>query len=367
MRVFHVVATDQLRGAEIFARDLITALARRGVDQHVAVLREGPNSHLDFGIPTTTLSAKPSPANLRAVRRLRGVVRSWSPDLIQAHGGEAMRACVLASGRGVPIAYRRIGLSPARLQKGLRRLGYRLLVRRTAAVVSVASSVRQDTIDVFGVNPERATMIPNAADPIRLRSTLRSEETARDLGLPRGTKLVVWIGALVEEKDPLRAVEVAQMLAGIAQDWTLALIGDGPLRGAVREAARNGGVDDRMRFLGERTDVENVLGLAELLLVTSTSEGMPASVIEAGMLALPVVAFAVGGIPEVVVPNETGLLFPPGELSSLTTGVAQLLGDESRRKAMGKAAQGRCLELFHIDGIANQYLDLYETVIARTR
>jgi glycosyltransferase involved in cell wall biosynthesis len=96
---------------------------------------------------------------------------------------------------------------------------------------------------------------------------------------------------------------------------------------------------------------------------TDGMEGMPATVIEAGMVGTPVAGYAVAGVPEVVVDGVTGFLVPPGDVDGLTERVVQLLGDEKRRKAIGESARERCLAHFEIQTVAPRYISLYEQVV----
>ena len=105
---------------------------------------------------------------------------------------------------------------------------------------------------------------------------------------------------------------------------------------------------------------------ADLFVLPSSSEGMPAALIEAGMAGLPAVAYAVGGVPEVVEDQVTGRLVPPGDQSRLTEAVAELLGDGMRRRAMGEAARSR-YRRFEISTVARAYGEAYMTLLRERR
>ena len=136
--------------------------------------------------------------------------------------------------------------------------------------------------------------------------------------------------------------------------------GDGPLRQELAAAAGRLGLTDRVRLLGSRDDVGDLLAASDLLLFASRTEGMPASVIEAGAAGVPVAGTALAGVPEVVVDGQTGLLAAPGDLDGLRAALDRLLGDGELRAAMGRAARTRCRDRFGIDAIAGAYLALYE-------
>jgi L-malate glycosyltransferase len=363
LRVLHVVASAERRGAEIFAADLVRALAEAGIIQRVAVLRGG--GPVAFDAPTVDLpSGRALPGvrvgtePLRAVRRL-----ARQADVVQAHGGEPFKVAALAGGR-TPIVYRKIGLSRPWIRSRARRAAYALLMRRASRVIAVAEEVRRELVRDFGVPPGRVAVIPNARDRRLFDPALtngRREEVRRALGIPEGTPAVISVMALTPEKDPFGHLEVIDLVARRMPDARYLLVGDGPMRAAVERAA---GSTSRVRMLGSRPEVPELLAASDALLLASTSEGMPACLIEAGLAGLPSAAYAVGGVSEVVVDGETGLLALPGDAESLAGRVVDLLSDHSRGRAMGRAARERCLARFEVGPVARSYLRLYREAVA---
>jgi glycosyltransferase involved in cell wall biosynthesis len=140
-------------------------------------------------------------------------------------------------------------------------------------------------------------------------------------------------------------------------------VGDGPLRQELDSAVKAVGLEDRVLMLGVRADVGRVLAAADVLLFASDSEGlegMPATLIEAGLMGRPVVAADVAGVNEVVVDGETGLVADPGDQSGLRQRVRDLIFDPDRATALGAAARTRCRQRFLIEKVAPAYLRLYE-------
>jgi glycosyltransferase involved in cell wall biosynthesis len=237
------------------------------------------------------------------------------------------------------------------------------LIRRAVRVVAVAESVRREIIETFGVPPDRVVTIPRGIDASVFAPTTGREQTRRSLGIGRAAPVVLSLGALSWEKDPLVHVELgARILADFPEAIHL-VVGDGPLRLHVREAIRRRGLDGRIRLLGVREDVADLVDASDVLLLASKTEGMPGCVIEAGMGGRPVAAYAVAGVPEVVVDGVTGLLAPPGDFEALTKRVSVLLRDGRMRKTLGDAARARCRELFDIGAVASRYLRLYQDVM----
>jgi glycosyltransferase involved in cell wall biosynthesis len=174
--------------------------------------------------------------------------------------------------------------------------------------------------------------------------------------------VLLGLGALSAEKDPLGQLEVAAAVLAGRPDGRYLVAGDGPLRAELEAAVRAKGLGDQIVLLGVRADVADLLAASDLLLLASRTEGMPACVIEAGMAGLPVAGYALAGIPEVVVDGVTGVLAPPGDSGGLVRRAVALLNDAAARRRMGHAASARCRAMFDIRPIASRYVDLYQRV-----
>src|SRR5207249_6569300 len=149
------------------------------------------------------------------------------------------------------------------------------------------------------------------------------------------------------------------------QDAVFIMAGDGPLRGRVQQEIERYGLQARTRLLGVREDIPDLLAVSHLLLLTSRTEGMPASVIEAGLMGVPVVAPCIGGIPEAVLDGISGLLAPPGDTKALSDRISALLNDHEMRARMGQAGRARALSMYDIRTVADMYVSLFRA-IART-
>jgi glycosyltransferase involved in cell wall biosynthesis len=368
MRVLHVVATGQRRGAEVFAADLVAALDAPGMQQRIAVLHGGPPWAVPFGAPVTGLRAQrrspARPLHAGAVRALLRLLRNWRPDLIQAHGGQPLKYAVMATtAGGPPVVYRRIGSVAGWLSSRPRRALYRRLVRRAARVVAVAESIRQETIDAFRLPEAQVVTIPNGVDPQRLEPERGREATRRVLGIPAEATAVLSLGALSWEKDPLGHLQVTAPLLRRRPDVVHLFAGDGPLRAELHAAVQSEALDGQALVLGGRGDIGDLLAASDLMLFASRTEGMPGCVIEAGMAGLPVVGVALTGVPEVVEDGVTGLLLPPGDHAGLRAATDRLVEDERLRASMGRAAAARCRQRHGIAAIADAYRGVYEELV----
>jgi glycosyltransferase involved in cell wall biosynthesis len=366
VRVLHVVATDKRRGAEIFAADLVRALAASDVEQSVAILRDGAR-HVDFSAPTHLLGdgAVGRHHVARRVQALRRIIRRWRPDLLQVHGGEALTVAALGV-PPTPLVYRRIGLAHPSLLAGWRRHLYRRSMVRCARVVAVADAVRRETQMLFRVSPRKVMTIPNGVDPARLTVGRSREELLAEVGLPPDALVLISVCALTWEKDPMAHVRVgARVLADVPAAVHL-LVGDGPMRQQLEREVHDRGLEHRMFLLGSRDDVPDLMAASNVLLFASRPdgmEGMPGAVIEAAMLGLPVVGFDVAGVGEIVDNDRTGMLVQWADEQGLSQAATRLMASEARRSAMGTTAKTESIARFHIEPIARRYASLYREVV----
>lgn len=368
MRILHLVSSTDRRGAQIFASDLVGALSRIGAEQRVVALRGSTGPSTSFSAPSLALRADGSPGRFDwgIPRGLGREVARFGPDVIQAHGGETLKYAVPATLRSrVPIVYRRIGSTPEWASSAAQRSLYGALARRAAAVVAVSEATREETLRIFRVHATRAITIPNAVDAGRLAVRRGAEAVRGELGIARSVPVVLSAGALTWEKDPLGQVEVAALVLKEVPEAVFLLAGAGPLAVATEAEIAARGLGDRVRLLGVRTDVQDLLGASDALLLASATEGSPAVVIEAGLLGVPVAAFAVGGIPEQVDDGVTGVLAPPGDRAALASALSALLRDRDRRREMGRRGLELCRNEFEIGAVAPAYLRVYEGVARR--
>ena len=261
-----------------------------------------------------------------------------------AHGGEAFRTAVGASlGSRVPVIYRRIGMAPERMRSGWRRRWHQLLIRRAAKVVCLADVVREELIARFGVAPAATVMIPNAVDPARMQGAkLDRGATRQDLGIAAEDLVILSIGALSWEKDPLGALDITEPLLRSDEKLRHLYAGQGPLRTELEVKIARLHLEDQVIVLGSRDDTGRLFAAADLVLFASDPlgmEGMPTMLIESGLAGRPVVAAAVPGVSEVVVDRVTGLLARPGDRHGLRAALEELLADPEAGAELGAAAR----------------------------
>jgi glycosyltransferase involved in cell wall biosynthesis len=205
--------------------------------------------------------------------------------------------------------------------------------------------------------------IPSGVPTDRIRAEAPSRgEARRALGLDAGAFVVTGVGRLVPVKGFDLLVDALPALVAAVPETHVVLIGDGPERAALERRAADLGVGERLHLLGARTDVARCLSATDVLAAPSRNEGMGRVLVEAMALGIPVVAAAVGGIPDVIVDGECGRLVPPDDAAALAAALADLGRDRALASALGAAAVSRA-ERFSLAMGERRLLELYEGLV----
>lgn len=349
LNVLHVVSDRRRRGAQVFAAELAGALDGLGVPSRVLALHDATTAGaLDVEALGPAALSRPT---LEALRRAMA-----GSDVVVAHGSRTLPACAIAGlGLATPFVYRSIGDLAYWTDTPLRRRRVRLLLRRATVVVALWDGAAETISGRFGVDARRVAVIPNAArqeafPPVTER---RRQQARRWLGLDRGP-VVASVGSLSPEKDVRNAIEAVGRTSA-----TLLVVGEGPERAAL-EAAADRLVPGRVRVMGPLPSPVPAYHAADLLLLTSRSEGQPGVLIEAGLAGVGAVATDVGGVRAVVVPGTTGVLVEPGDPAAIARAIQDAL-PEARR--LGHSARERCLREFEMKPVARSWAALLAGVV----
>lgn len=356
MRVLHVLPIDVARGAQVYARALADTANRVPGEQHeVAVLFSGPRvaafADYELGVPSGRLHA--AGLDPRAAWLLWRLVRRTDPDVVLAHGAEAMKYAVLVRTARRRVACHAIGVvSPKALHGASRRL-HTALVRRADLVTAVSGAVADQLQQLFGVRTVR--VIPNGRDPC-----VYAAEPS-----PTSPPQLIYVGHLTRTKRPEVFVDVVSRLRARGCNFDAVMVGGGPMERDVAQAAGAVGIE----MLGRRSDIPSLLQRASVFLFTSTSEGegMPGVLIEAGLAGLPVVATDVPGVRDVVVDRDTGRVAGVDDTAALATAAEELLRDPSLRAVMGESARRRCTRLFSLEASTAMFVTELRALVQRPR
>ena len=238
----------------------------------------------------------------------------------------------------------------------------RFSIAKSDGITAVSDFLKRETVDRFGIRPDAIEVIPNFIAPElydRDRLPCRKQALLRS-----GEKLVLHISNFRPVK---RVRDVVRIFAGICREVParLVLVGDGPERPEAVAEAEALGVADSVTLLGKLNGVAEILACADLFLLPSQTESFGLSALEAMAAGVPVIATAVGGLPEVVEHEVTGYLAPVGATEEMAEAGIRLLRDFERWSAASQAARQLAKERFSVSDIVDHYEQYYEQVLAR--
>lgn len=347
MRILQVMKSMDVGGAETVVRTLCEQQTQAG---HTLAVASMPGPLLpSFSVPWHELpeSGAHPRLMLSSGLALRRIIQEFRPDVVHAHNPGIIATTGVATlrGRTVPAIATLHGSALDQYRNNA------LLVRAAGLPVYACGPAVADLMAQAG-RPVDGTVINGVLTTVtRDRATMR-----RELDLPDDAFVVAQVGRLVEQKVPSRAVEAMVH----APDATLLLVGEGAQRPELERLARELGVADRIRFLGRRSDVHDVMVAADAVMLSGDFEGLPLTLLEAMTVGRPVIGTRVRGIAELVRPGVDGLVAEP-DPQSLGAAIRQMGSDAAARETMGAAGRARSSE-FTGERMAQNYLDLYEAV-----
>ena len=341
------------RGLERHAYQ-ITVVLPEHLDRSIAAFRQA-------GVQVVPLPLRKVAWRPGAVAPFLRLVREQGFDVVHIHSQEAglvaRPLARLAGARAILYTPQTIDIARARWQ-WLYSSFERLLAGITDKIVSVNEPDRLRLID-WGIPPAKIVTIPNGIDLTPFEWPVQVLELRNSLGVDSDRPLVMQVGRLRAQKNPLAFVEGAAEVARECPDAQFALVGDGPLRDEVTSRIQQLGLEGSVRCLGWHDQGYRLIAAADVISLTSLWEGTPFTLLEAMAWSRPVVATAVNGCPEIVADGVTGFLVPPGDATAWARRVIELLHAPAQASAMGRQGRQRVEERFTLQQMLGRLETLY--------
>jgi glycosyltransferase involved in cell wall biosynthesis len=361
-----VISEMGVGGAERVVVELMHDAARRG-DQLGLLANPGPLDAMlaDLEIERSPLPTARSPLALaRAALAMRAFRKRFEPDLIHAHNvrvtGLARASSQLARftqpHRRPPLVTTYHGVPLEEIDAAAR------ILRGADAVVCVSEGLREQLASA-GVPEQLLSVIPNGVPDAEPLSAGRRQQLDAELGLEQGVPVVSIVGRLVPQKEHGRFLRAVSATIERVPRSRFLVVGDGQLREELEQAAADLGLGSHLLFTGVRSDARELIARSDLIVFSSTWEGLSIAALEALAAGVPVVSTDVAGMRELLA-SGAGLVVPHDD-EALATAIAELLLDPARRAEMG--AEGRRLhgERFSTARMADAYREVYERLLAK--
>ena len=367
LRVLQVVGNAVIGGAENHVLTLARTFDRDRYRVAVVCPRPGPlvDALREQRIPVHLIEmVKPAADDeyeplLPALWALYALFRRWRPDVVHSHLYPAhLHATLAGQLAGVPAL-----ISTAHTL--IVRPGDPWLLGLTRGRVIAVSQAAKALLVGAGVPPGRVRVIYNGIEPRYFEDQTEAARRIRqELGIAADAPVVGMIARLSPEKGHDVFLQVAREVAARRPDARFLVVGAGPLSAELQQLSAALGLAEQVIFTGARRDVTALNHVIDVFLLPSREEALPLAVLEAMAAERPVVATAVGGVPEVVVDGETGFLCQPGERAPLARAVLALLERPELRAALGRRGRRRAASRFGVERMVQETARYYQATIA---
>ena len=328
---------------------LLTVNGLREVGQRAALVAH-PDGELRKraaeGLELVPLAPK-SEMDLTAAWRLNRVIKRLKPDVVHAHDAHGVAMASLALSLGAKDLEPPLVVS-RRVDFHLRHNSFSRWKHRQVDCFIAASEAIRKMLVADGVPEERTVTVHEGIDVEHVRA-VPAVDVHQAFFLPHGAPVVGNIAALVPHKGQRHLIEAAHLAVQKMPDVRFVILGEGELREALERVIKEYHLEKHVLMPGFRIDVLGCLKRFDLFAMSSVTEGLGTSLLDAMACSRPIVATTAGGIPEVVEDGVTGLLAAPRDHTAMADAILSLLGDERRRRAMGEAGFTRVSEKFTVE------------------
>jgi glycosyltransferase involved in cell wall biosynthesis len=356
-------------GAETVLYNIAKNLDRNRYLPRVVLFRSGwfRDYLVDEGIPVDIIQSHRS-WDLTFIRQLSRYCKEHRIDLIHAHlPGANLYGSVVGKLLGIPVicTLHNEYIMPGSVE---RFSGVKMFIIRSLAsrLVIVAEYMRGDYLRRGKIPSRKMVLIYNGVRQEQADSSFDIAEFKRQIDFRDGDILIANIANLRTPKGHMILMDAAAKVCGEMPQAKFLLIGeegDGKIKAAILDKMKQYGLGDKVKLMGFRRDVSQILKHVDIFMLSSISEGLPVSVVEGMRSGLPVIATEVGGLPEVVENGASGYLVKPGDSEKLAAKLIELCKNPSLRKTMGNKGNEIASRLFSLDLMIKNYQTLYEELM----
>ena len=371
LRICHVMSADLWAGAEVQVATMAAYQARQsGVSVSAVLFNDGPLARelRRLGVPVTIIDETRTGA-LGIVSGLTRFFREHRIDLVHTHRyKDSVLGALAAKLVGVPHVVRTVhGLrEPMAGWSAVKFRVYEALDRAMllffADLVIAVSRGMADTLRQSGYRPTSLTQIHNGIDLSAIAPRRRPDQVRREFGIPPQALVIGTAGRLSPVKGHAALLRAARLIQEHQPDAIFLIVGGGPLADQLHGQAVRLGIASACVFPGAREDVHDLIAAMDIFVLPSLSEGIPMAMLEAMALGKPVVASAVGGVPEVVQDQVNGRLVPPGDEQRLADACVQLARDHASAQMLGVRARRTVEERFSHEQSGRALIAAYRSV-----
>jgi len=371
LHIVHGVLSLDVGGLERIVLDLIRAGSCAGHRVSVMCIEKpGALAVEAERLGANIISLDKPPGRFSAIiGKAASVLNSLQPNVVHTHQAGALWYLGQAArsvGR-VPVVHTEHGNHVAQTS-GLSRLKTRLFLHQTSRYADrffcVSEEIAKTVVRWRTVPRAKVEVVLNGIPVDKFADRSQALAVRQEMGIPAPARVIGTVGRLSEVKRQELMLRAAVRLVGQFPALWLLLVGDGPERERLERKASELGIRDRVCFTGYQPNPERFLQAMDVFTLTSRSEGLPVSLLEAWASGVPVVCSAVGGIPKVVTNGEDGLLFPSGDEQALVVALKKVLGDRAFADRLVTAGQNTAIKKYSLERMAHEYDQHYRNLLA---
>jgi glycosyltransferase involved in cell wall biosynthesis len=301
------------------------------------------------------------------VKRLRGLIKEESPDILNPHQYTPYFYSVISAAllsKRPKVVFTEHGRFYPDTMKWKRVIFNQVANIFTDEIVGVSEFSKKALVDVERFPEKRIKVIYNGIKTESFSRTVDVTAIKKSLGLVADDVIIGTVGRLCAEKNHRMLIRAFADVRKAIENAKLLIVGGGELENELKAFSRDLGINSDVIFLGQRQDVPELLKIFDVFALSSDSEGASLVLLEAMASALPVVATAVGGSPELILSGKTGLLVPRGDHKAFSEAILYVLRNPAIKKEMGMTARAHFDSEFTFDAMIKKYVDLYNAVSA---
>jgi glycosyltransferase involved in cell wall biosynthesis len=364
VRVLQLTSSLGFYGAEQMIMTLLTALDRDSFHVSLAALQKKKASSTAIVSAATAAGIEAVTVPCRgwldwdAIQALKSLIERENIDILHCHEPKSrLYGAVVSKMMGIPIVATHHLWTGQNLRTRLVESIDAAVLHGCDKVVGVSNSVAESMRRVL-VSSHRIEVIPNGIDLSSFRDDLKGDEVRRSLGIPRTAPVIGAVGRLDIQKGHDRLIEAAKKITDAGQEAFYVILGEGVERPRLEALVRDLGLTGRVLLPGYRSDVRSCLAMMDVFVMPSRREGTPMALLEAMAMKKPVVATAVGGVPDVLTDGIDGIVLPENGVG-LSDALLKLLRDPAFAIQIARTGRRRVENEFSSVRMARRYEELY--------
>lgn len=354
-------------GLQRLVVDISKGLDKSKYEVAVCVLREGgplEEELLKEDIRIIKLPHSNNSVDHLSFWKLYKIFKEEKPDIIHTHNTQPfIEGGIAALLAGIPV---KIHTDHGRQFPDKRRYMYaeRIFSHFTNQIIAVSESLKDDISRYEGIRPDKIMVIPNGIDGGKYNIKIDKNKKRRELDIDNKYNIILgFVGRLSPEKGLIYLVKAMEAIVKEFPNVLLLIVGEGVLLEELKRESIALGIERNIRFLGPRSDINEILGILDIFVLPSLREGLPLVLLEAAVASLPIIATDVGGNNQVVKHGINGLLVKHGDAAPICDALRQLILNDKMRQGFGRKSYNLFINNFTIEKMISEYENIYQSCL----